>query len=360
MPRTRALDAAACRAIDGGEEDRQMKALRFGSYGSPGEVLDLVEIDDPGAPGPGEVLVAMLAMAINPADILRIEGRYGAAPGPLPAIPGSDGVGRVVSVGEGVSDLAAGDLVMPLAGPTFVERLIAPAGAVVKLPDATDPLQAAMLKVNPATAWITLNEIVALEEGDWLIQNAANSAVGLLVARFARERGIRTVNVVRRLSAGRAVSEAGGDVILVHETSAPKDFARDVARATKGAPVKLALDAVGGQSTNALAHALAPGGVIASYGMMSGRPCEIDPEQLVFRNLALTGFWLAEWFPKAGPQAIADLFSQLTTKLLAGEFASPVEAVYPLEEGREAVVHASRGARSGKVLLTTSADLVRR
>jgi mitochondrial enoyl-[acyl-carrier protein] reductase / trans-2-enoyl-CoA reductase len=337
-----------------------MKALRFARFGPPGEVLELVEIDDPGAPGPGEALVEMVAMAVNPADILRIEGRYGASPPPLPAIPGSDGVGRVVALGKGVVHLAVGDVVVPLAGPMWVERMRRPAAALVKLPAGVDPLQAAMLKVNPATARLMLSEIVALAPGDWLIQNASNSAVGLLVARFAREKGIRTVNLVRRLAAGRAVSEAGGDVIIVHDGSTAQALAREVAASTKGAGIRLGLDAVGGAATNALAHALGEGGRIASYGMMSGRPCEIDPEQLVFRDITLTGFWLAQWFQRASAQEIGGLFADLAAGLAAGEIASPVEAVYPLSEGREALLHAARGARSGKILLTTRDDLVSR
>jgi NADPH:quinone reductase-like Zn-dependent oxidoreductase len=337
-----------------------MKALSFAKFGPPEEVLDLVDVDDPGAPGPGEVLVGMVAMAINPADILKIEGRYGASPPPLPAIPGSDGVGRVIAVGEGVDHLSVGDMVMPLAGPMWVERMRTPATAVVKLPADVDPLQAAMLKVNPATARLMLSEIVALAPGDWLIQNAANSAVGLLVARFAREKGIHTVNIVRRLAAGRAVSEAGGDVIIVHDGSTAQALAREVAASTKGAEIKLGLDAVGGPGTNALAHALAEGGRIASYGMMSGRPCEIDPEQLVFRGITLTGFWLAEWFQRADQQEIGAVFADLVAGLTAGGIASPVEAVYPLSEGRGGVLHAARGARSGKILLTTSKELVSR
>jgi mitochondrial enoyl-[acyl-carrier protein] reductase / trans-2-enoyl-CoA reductase len=337
-----------------------MKALRFANFGPPDEVLELVDAEGPGAPGPGEVLVGMVAMAVNPADILKIEGRYGALPPPLPAIPGSDGVGRVIAVGEGVDHLSVGDMVMPLAGPMWVEQMRTPAAAVVKLPADADPLQAAMLKVNPATARLMLSEIVALAPGDWLIQNAANSAVGLLVARFAREKGIRTVNIVRRLAAGRAVSEAGGDVIIVHDGSTAQALAREIAASTKGAKIRLGLDAVGGAATNALAHALAEGGRIASYGMMSGRPCEIDPEQLVFRDITLTGFWLAEWFQRASPTEIGGVFTELVAGLSAGEISSPIEAVYPLSEGREAVMHATRGARSGKILLTTDDDLVSR
>lgn len=337
-----------------------MKALSFAKFGPPGEVLELIEIDDPGAPGSGEVIVEMIAMAVNPADILKIEGRYGASPSPLPAIPGSDGVGRVIARGEGVAHLELGDVVVPLAGPMWVERMRTSASAVVKLPTGVDPLQAAMLKVNPATARLMLSEIVTLAPGDWLIQNAANSAVGLLVARFAREKGIHTVNIVRRLAAGRAVSEAGGDVIIVHDGSTAQALAREVAVSTKGARIRLGLDAVGGVATNALAHALAEAGRIASYGMMSGRPCEIDPEQLVFRDITLTGFWLAQWFQRANPTKIGALFSELATGLAAGRIASPVEAVYPLSEGREAVTHAARGARSGKILLTTDQNLVSR
>ncbi len=337
-----------------------MKALRFERHGIPQEVIDFVEVEEPGDPGPGEVLVGMVAMGINPADLLRIEGRYGAEPMPLPAITGSDGAGRVLAVGEGVTDIAEGDLVMPLAGPTFVERMRVPASALVRLPPGIDPLQAAMLKVNPATARLMLSAIVPLAPGDWVIQNAANSAVGLLVARFARRRGIRSVNIVRRLEAGRAVSEAGGDVVLLHDGPGPERLAADVARATGGAPVSLALDAVAGAATNAFAHVLAKGGVIASYGLLSGRPCEIDAAQLIFRNISLRGFWLADWFATASRAEVRALFAELAEETASGAIESPVEAVYPLSEGRAAVAHAARGGRSGKVLLTTQDDLVRR
>lgn len=328
-----------------------MKAIEFAAFGRPAEMARLVERPDPPPPGPGEVLVETLLATINPADLLTIEGRYGVRPR-LPAIPGAEAVGRIGALGEGVAGLAVGDAVLILSGATWRDRTVLKAGAVVRLPPGIDLEQAAMIKANPATATAMITGILPLAGGDWLIQNAANSAAGRFVVQLSRRRGIRTVNVVRRLEAVADLQRLGADVVLVDDGRDAARLARDVVAATGGAPIRLALDAVGGGATDGLAASLADGGVIANYGLLSGAPCQVDPFHLVFRGIRLQGFWLAQYAKAQGAPAMQALFAELIELVARGEIRAEVEARYPFARIAEALDHAARPGRSGKILLT--------
>ena len=219
-----------------------MLAAQFSAFGRPDEVIELIDQPDPGEPGAGEVVVETELFPINPADLLNLEGKYGATPPPLPMIPGAEGVGRIAKAGAGVNHVKAGDRVL-LPGPgTWRERIKAPAKAVFALPEGVDPKQLAMLRVNPPTAWLMLHEFVAPKPGQWLIQNAANSGVGHCLIRLAREAGVKTVNVVRRAELADELRAAGADVVL---TDGPNLDARVRAAIGDGA-LPLAIDAVGG------------------------------------------------------------------------------------------------------------------
>ena len=301
---------------------------------------------EPPAPAAGEVKLQMLAMSVNPADLLLLEGRYGVKPEP-PFIPGAEGVARVIEIGEGVTDLAVGDLAIPLPGPAWVERMTLPRAAVVKIPEGADLDQAAMLKANPATALAMLKDIVGLQPGDWVAQNAANSAVGVNVIRLAKALGLKTINVVRRPGPEERLYALGADAVLVHDGEGPPPAAPGRA--------KLAFDAVGGWGTEALAKLCDEGAVIANYGLLSGEPCRMDPSHLVFRDITLKGFWLTKWFRDQPKGGVAETYAYLVERLKAGDIGAPVAARYPLERAAEAVAHAARDARDGKVLLITSA-----
>lgn len=307
--------------------------------------LKVADRPDPPAPGPGQASVEMLAMSINPADLLLMEGRYGVRPEP-PFTPGAEGVARVTAVGEGVPDLSVGDVVIPLAGPAWVERMTVPAAGLIRLPADVDLDQAAMLKANPATALAMLKDIVALEPGDWVAQNAGNSAVGVNVIRIAKALGLRTLSVVRRESSVARLKALGADAVAVHDGAGPLEAPQ--------AP-KLAFDAVGGAATNALASIMAEGGTIANYGLLSGKPCEVDPHHLVFRDVRLRGFWLTSWFRQQPKGKVAETYAWLSERLAKGEIGAPVIARYPIDQAAEAVAHAAREAREGKVLLITQA-----
>jgi len=327
-----------------------MKAIEFSQFGRPAEMAVMVERPDPAPPGPGEVLVETLVATINPADLLTIEGRYGVRPA-LPAIPGAEAVGRIAALGDGVTELAVGDIVLIMTGATWRDRAVLKAAAVMRLPADIDVEQAAMIKANPATALAMITGIVPLADGEWLIQNAANSAAGRFVVQLARRRGIRTVNIVRRDGPVDELRALGADVVLVDDGTDPARLAAAVAAATGNAPIRLALDAVGGTTTDGLAASLGEGGVIANYGLLSGAPCQIDPYHLVFRGIRLQGFWLAEW-ARAQGAAMRAHFAGLIDLVATGEIRAEVEARYPFARIAEALDHAARPGRSGKILLT--------
>jgi len=299
----------------------------------------------PPAPGPGEVTVDMLVVTINPADLLMLEGRYGVRP-PAPFIPGSEGVGRISAVGEG-GMLKVGDIVMLMPGNTWTEQITLPARHVVPLSAEVDLDQAAMLKANPATALVMLEDMIPMQAGDWVILNAANSAVGQNVVQVGRALGLRVACVVRRHSAAQALRDLGAEVVIVDDGTGPAPTLPD------GAKARLALDAIGGVATERLAASLADGGTVVNYGLLSGESPRLSAHDLVFRGLSLRGFWLATWFAKAGPARIKQVYGQLVAWLAEGKVGAKIDARYPIAQAAAAVAHAAREGRDGKVLMTT-------
>ena len=177
----------------------------------------------------------MRAAPINPADLNQIEGKYPVRP-ELPATPGFEGAGIVVEVGAGVKGLTSGALViLPHNVGTWREAVAVKAEDLVVVPEGIDPVQAAMLKINPLTAWRLLHDYVELQRGDWLIQNAANSAAGRAVIQIAHELGYKTVNVVRREELIEELRAEGGDVVLVDG----ENLRDEVKSATGGASIRL-------------------------------------------------------------------------------------------------------------------------
>jgi trans-2-enoyl-CoA reductase len=325
-----------------------MKAVRFSRFGAAHDVAELVEVPEPDPPGTGEVLLEIERSSINPADLLMFEGRYGAVPPKLPVWAGGEAVARVLKAGEGVTHLKPGDRVLALlaARGNWRPRVKAPAARLFALPEA-DIDQLAMLGVNPPTAWLMLHDFVTLAPGDWVAQNAGNSGVGQAVIQLAKRQGWRTVSIVRRDEQIAPLQRLGADVVLVDGADLP---AR-IAQATAGARPRLGIDAVAGEGTRRLAAALADGGTVVNYGLLSGAPCAIDPSDVVFRDVALRGFWLARWF--AGT-ALADqhaLYRRLGAAIADASLRVEVEAVYPLARVNEALAHAARPSRGGKVLL---------
>lgn len=323
-------------------------AARLISFGQPTESLTTAEVAVPD-PGPGEVLIEMLAAPVNPADINVIEGTYGDLP-KLPATIGNEGVGRVIAFGPDVHGLQAGQLVLPMAFGTWCARMVVSAAPVIPLPGELDRFQAAMLTVNPATAWRMLHDFVKLEPGDWIVQNAANSGVGRSVIQLARALGWKTLNVVRRESLVEELRAAGADVVVTEEC----DLRKEWKNLCGGGRPRLALNAVGGPSALNIANSLTKGSTMVTYGAMSKQALKIPNGLLIFQGLKFQGFWLKRWRENAGDAVRRETYAALAAHLQAGTLSTPVHATFPLARAVEAVLAAQQEQRGGKILLDLS------
>jgi trans-2-enoyl-CoA reductase len=324
---------------------KTIKAIVYERHGNPPDVLQIQTQPWP-AVGADEAVVEMRAAPINPADINAIEGKY---PGhrEVPAIPGFEGAGVVVEVGANVSTIAKGALViLPHNIGTWREALAVKASELVAVPPEIEPVHAAMLKINPMTAWRLLHDYVDLARGDWLIQNACNSAAGSAVIQIAHELGFKTVNIVRRAELVDELRAEGGDVVLVdHEK-----LRDEVKNATSGAAIRLGLNSVGGDSALRLANCLAFGGTLVSFGAMSLQPLKIPTGLLIFKDLRFRGIWINKWYDEATMQERMEAFKALFEMARRGLLKTKVEKAYAIDEAKAAVAHAAQSKRSGKII----------
>ena len=323
-----------------------MKSVELTAIGTAEKVVRCIDVPDPGAPGQGEILVDMVACSINPADILMIEGNYASRPHP-PCPLGIEGTGIVTAVGSGVTSLKIGDKVMSLGRTNWVQRIRDKAESFIRLPAEIDLAQAAMLKVNAATAYLMLKNYVSLTTGDWVIQDAANSGVGINLIRFAHADGVRTVNVVRRAELIEPLKKLGADVVIVDGP----ELAQRVAEETGGAQIQLGIDAVGGETIGRLTDCVGEGGTVVNYGLLSGAPCQVNAFNFVFRDIRLVGFWLAKLMREMSFDQIQRMYETLAARILDGTIHVEIESSYPLENITDAIAHAKREARGGKIQL---------
>jgi mitochondrial enoyl-[acyl-carrier protein] reductase / trans-2-enoyl-CoA reductase len=324
-----------------------MKTVRFSRFGRASEVAELVDVPEPSPPAPGEVLIEVEATPINPSDLLHFEGRY-AKQLPLPAFAGSGILGRVAAIGPGVQHLEIGHraIVVNTERRGWCQRFVWPAARVIPVSGAA-PVDLALLAANPPTALLMLESFGHLQRGDWVMQNAANSSVGVSLIQIAKTMGLHTVNVVRRAQLVDHLATFGSDVTLVDGADLPARVVDTVG----GGSIKLAIDAIAGEATRRLANCLADGGTVVNYGLLSGKPCEVDAADIVFRDISLQGFWYSRWLSTAHPAAIRAVFARLVAMLQAKTLRVPLEASYPIERLTEALAHAEREGRLGKIVL---------
>ncbi len=325
-----------------------MLSVKFDRFGKPAEVLRVEEVPIP-EPAAGEVLVKLLARSINPSDLLTIEGVYGRLP-QLPATPGYEGAGIVAALGEGVTGLSVGQRVIPLGVVgTWQEYVLAAPSMLIPTPEGMNDATAAQFVVNPLTAWIMVVEDLCLQPGEWLLQTAAGSALGKMVIQIAILKGFKTINVVRRPEQVEELKALGADEVIC---SSQEDIQQRVLQLTGGKGVRAAIDAVGGTVGAATAKALSLGGVMLVYGLLSFEPIPLDSGAMIFKASTVRGFWLSDWLAKASPAKRFEVIQQVLGLMASGQIAPPVEAEYPLKDIIDAVKHAERSGRHGKIILT--------
>jgi NADPH:quinone reductase-like Zn-dependent oxidoreductase len=319
-----------------------MQAIQLTKYGEPDENLRLAEIAEPDRPKPGQILIRVEYAPINDNDMLLARGLYTIQP-KLPSVVGNEGAGKVLAVGDGVHDVKIGDrVVIPLGVFSWAEKVLAPAEKAIVLPAEIDPRQAAMLSINPPAAALLLEEFVSLKRGDWIVQNASNSGVGRSVIAFAKQKGVRTINIVRRPELIQELKDIGADVVLL----AGPNAAAEANRATGGALVRLALDGVGSDATGTLLDIVGWEAKIVCYAFPTRDLIKLNPFGLVSKRASIHPFFMhyPDNLPKIPEKirAAAELVANHQLRLL-------IAVVYPVRRFPEALRHALGGG--GKVLL---------
>ncbi len=320
--------------------------LCFHETGKPVDVLQL-ESWVPPTLRPHEVLVVMHYAPVHPADINFIEGIYGKLP-QFPAVPGNEGCGKIMAIGADVASLAVGDSVIVLQpSGCWSEQIVLQENGLHKLPSGLDRQQAAMLRVNPCSAWQMLHLFRDLKPGDWVAQNASNSIVGRAVIQIAHHLGFRTINFVRRIELADELRSLGADAVL-----ADNDEGFQSSKELIGSDgLHLALNAVGGESALRLMELLSPGGAHITYGAMSRRSLSVPNKFLIFKNLEIRGYWLSREMENATTIEIKSMLEKLAGLMRDGLLRMPVDSVYPLKDWPNAIARAQEEGRNGKVLL---------
>lgn len=322
-----------------------MRCVVYDTFGAPAEVLHAAQRPVP-EPGPGEIRVRMVLSPVHNHDLWTIRGEYGVRP-PLPAIGGTEALGIVDKLGEGVASPALAQRVTAsaIAG-AWAEFFVVRAAAVVPVPDAIGDEVACQLVAMPLSALMALEEL-RVQPGQWMIQNAATGAVGKTLAMIAKARGVHVVSIVRRNEGVAELAALGIDNAV---STAEAGWQKRAKTITGGAPIVAALDSVGGQESGQLLHLLGEGGQLMTFGAMANQPMIVNPGDLIFKQATIKGFWAAKLGtgPRRGeiPRAIGDL-----VRLAAeGVLKLPVERAFPLEEAAEAARASMQPGRTGKIV----------
>jgi NADPH2:quinone reductase len=259
-----------------------MRAIRFHETGGA-ETLRLDSIENP-VPGPGEVLVELEAIGVNFIEIYQRTGLYKTK---LPHTPGTEGAGRVVGVGPGVSEVLVGDRVAStdFRG-TYAELSLVAADRVVSLPDGLSARDAAAVMLQGMTAHYLATSVHALQPGEYCLVHAAAGGVGLLLCQIAKKRNAIVIGTVSTPEKARLAREAGADEVILYTQ---QDFVAEVARITNGAKLRVVYDSVGATTFMKSLDCLAPRGLMALFGQSSGPVPPFDPNILNFKgSLSLT------------------------------------------------------------------------
>lgn len=323
-----------------------MRSAMHHQFGDPAEVLGSGDSPVP-EPGPGEVRIRMQLAPIHNHDLWTIRGHYGYKP-TLPAIGGSEGLGVIDALGAGVEGLAVGQRVTAASGRgTWAEYFVASSRMVIPMPDAIADELAAQLIAMPLSALMLL-EFLQVERGGWIVQNAANGAVGKTLAMLAAARGVRVLSLVRRDDGVEEMAALGIDNVISTETPGWKDAAK--ALLGDGLAV-VAVDSVGGRASAELVALLGENGVLVSFGSMSGEAMQIPSGDAIFRGVTMKGFWGSKASRDMALAVKRRLVGELIQRALGGELQLPVDAVHDLADAAQAAAASLRPGRNGKVLL---------
>ena len=323
-----------------------MRAITHNTFGNPADVLQVTEKEIPN-PGPGQARIRVTLATIHNHDLWTVKGSYGFVPD-LPAAAGTEAVGIVDALGEGIEGLQVGQRVA--SGTSFgiwAEYALVDASGLIPVPEQLSDESAAQLVAMPFSA-ISLLDFLDMKPGEWLIQNSANGAVGRMLAQLAESRGIHVVGLVRRDAGVQELAAQNISGVVSTETPG---WEKQVEEITGGASIAVALDSVGGSSAADLVKLLGEGGTLVSFGAMGNPVMEIPSGPVIFKHITVKGFWGSKVSREMPAEKKTQLFGELIARILDGTLTLPVDSTFDAADIVSAVRASSEPGRAGKVLI---------
>lgn len=317
-------------------------AIRVAAAGGP-EVLVPGQVDLT-RPGPGEALLEVAAAGVNFMDIYRRSGVY---PMTYPYTPGSEGAGRVLAVGSGVTAVAVGDRVAWSDLPrSYASAIVGAADRLLPVPDGVENEQAAALPLQGLTAHYLATASYPVAPGDTLLIHAGAGGVGLLLTQIATILGARVITTVSTGAKAELSREAGAEEVLVGYD----DFPARVRRLTDGAGVQAVYDGVGRDTFDGSLASLARRGSLVLFGGSSGQVPPFDPQRLnQGGSLSLTRPTLGDFVVTR--QDLLDRAADLFAWVADGRLRVRIGGRYPMAQARRAHEDLAGRRTTGKLLL---------
>ncbi|WEK62795.1 MAG: zinc-binding dehydrogenase [Candidatus Microbacterium colombiense] len=323
-----------------------MRALIHPKFGEAEEVLSVEDGPVP-EPAAGQVRLRIVLSPIHNHDLWTVRGTYGFKP-ELPAASGTEALGIVDALGEGVDHLVVGQRVA--TGGTFgawAEYIVANAAGLIPVPDSLSDESAAQLVSMPFST-ISLLQFLDVKEGDWIVQNAANGAVGRMLAQLGAARGVHVLGLVRRSAGVEELRSQGITNVIATDQD---DWREQAARLVGDAPIVAGVDSVGGSASGDVLSLLGEGGTLVAFGAMNSPVMEIASSDVIFKQATVKGFWGSKVIQQLDAATRGSLFSELIQRVTDGTLTLPVAGVFDAADIADAVRMSKTPGRVGKVLL---------
>jgi putative PIG3 family NAD(P)H quinone oxidoreductase len=325
-----------------------MRAITIESPGGP-EVLALTEVPDP-VPAPGEVLIAVTAAGLNRADLLQRQGFYPPPPG-APPYPGLECSGRIIALGEGVTQWKVGDEVCALlSGGGYAEQVAVPAVQVLPVPEGTTVTQSAALPEVACTVHSNVLQLAGLAEGETLLVHGGASGIGTFAIQLGRALGARVACTAGSPAKLERCRELGADLAIPYRD---EDFVTAINEFTDGRGADVILDIIGASYLQRNVAALAVGGRLAVIGLQGGTKAELDMNALLRKRATIRATTLRAR-PPGEKGAIVEAVREVVWPLIsAGQIRPVIHTTLPLADAAEAHRIMEADTHTGKILLVT-------
>ncbi|MFD7548288.1 NAD(P)H-quinone oxidoreductase [Streptomyces sp. NPDC059578] len=324
-----------------------MHAISVAEAGGP-EVLTWGEVPDP-VPAEGEVLIEVVASAVNRADLLQRRGLYDPPPGASPH-PGLECSGRIAALGPGVAGWSVGDEVCALlSGGGYAEQVVVPVGQLLPRPGNLSLVEAAALPEVACTVWSNLFVVGHLRPAETVLIHGGGSGIGTLAIQLAKAVGARVAVTAGSAEKLRRCAELGADVLIdYHE----QDFVEEVRRATGGAGADVVLDIVGAAYLERNVQVLAVNGRLVIIGLQGGAKAELNLGALLAKRGAVAATSLRGRPPAEKATIVAAVREHVWPLVAAGRVRPVVDRSLPMRDAAAAHRVLEDGDNIGKVLLT--------